>query len=74
MEGWANIKNAAKYADVSERTLRTWLKEGLRHAKLPTGTIRIRYDAVDAFLEQFADSQHQVDAVVDQLFSELKTR
>ena len=74
MEGWANIKNAAKYADVSERTLRTWLKEGLRYAKLPTGTIRIRYDAVDAFLEQFADSQHQVDAVVDQLFSELKTK
>jgi predicted site-specific integrase-resolvase len=70
MEGWANTKNA----EVSQRTLRTWLKEGLRHAKLPTGTIRIRYDAVDAFLEQFADSQHQVDAVVDQLFSELKTK
>lgn len=74
MEGWANIKNAAKYADISERTLRTWLKEGLRHAKLPTGTIRIRYDALDAFLEQFADSQNQVDTMVDGLFQELTTQ
>jgi hypothetical protein len=46
----------------------------LRHAKPPTGTIRIRYDAVDAFLEQFADSERQVDAVVDQLFRELTTK
>ena len=74
MQGWANIKNAAKYADVSERTMRDWLKEGLRYSKLPSGMIRIRYDALDAFLEQFADSGKQVDAVVDQLFKELTTQ
>ncbi|MBI9084471.1 MAG: hypothetical protein JEZ11_12795 [Desulfobacterales bacterium] len=59
---------------MSERTLRDWLKEGLRHAKLPSGMIRVRYDAMDAFLEQFADSQNQVDKVVDVLFKELTTR
>lgn len=70
MNGWANIKNAAKYADVSERTLRSWLKEGLKYSKLPSGMIRIRYDAVDAFLGQFEDSQKQVDEIVEKLFNE----
>ena len=43
MEGWACIKKAAQYADVSVRTMRDWLKEGLKHSRLPSGTIRIRY-------------------------------
>ena len=65
MEGWASVKKAAKYADISERTLRDWLKEGLKHSRLNAKTIRIRYVDIDEFLEQFQVDDHLVDNLVD---------
>ena len=71
MKGWANVKNASKYADVSERTLRDWLKNGLKHSRLNTKTIRIKYDDVDEYLEQFQINDDFVDDVVDSVMSAL---
>lgn len=71
MKGWANVKNAAKYADVSERTVRNWLKEGLKHSRLNAKTIRIQYSDIDDFLEQFQVDGHIVDNIVDSVFSDL---
>lgn len=65
MEGWASVKKAAKYADISERTFRDWLKEGLKHSRLNAKTIRIRYVDIDEFLEQFQVDDHLVDNLVD---------
>jgi excisionase family DNA binding protein len=61
MEGWATIKKAAKYADVSERTFRDWLKNGLKHSRLNAKTIRIRYSDIDEFLERYQVDDHLVD-------------
>jgi len=70
MEGWACIKKAAQYADVSVRTMRDWLKEGLKHSRLPSGTIRIRYSDVNEYLEQFQVNEHAIDAMVDEVVKE----
>jgi len=65
MDGWAKIKPAAKYGGVSERTLRgDWLKNGLKHSRLPSGTVLIRYEWIDAYLERFTAKEDTVDRIV----------
>lgn len=63
MKGWAKVKSAAAYADVGERTLREWLKNGLRHVRV-RNTIRMRYEWIDDFLESFAIDDNEVDRIV----------
>jgi hypothetical protein len=67
MQGWAKIKRAAKFADIGERTMREWLKQGLKHSRLSTGTILIRYSDIDDWLESFAVDIDQVDQIVDEV-------
>ena len=72
MKGWAKAKQAARYAGVSERTLRGWLKQGLRSVALPTGTRLIRLNWVDDFLFQFEDGGgNQVDTLVNDVLKGL---
>lgn len=73
MQGWAKVKKAAAYADVSERTFREWLKEGLRHVRL-RGTIRIKFEWIDEFLESFSVEENEVDRIVDEVFKELDSK
>lgn len=72
MEGWANVKKAANYAGVSERTLRFWLKKGLKYVKLPTGTILIQYNAIDEYLKKFEVTQSKIDEIVNNLLKDEK--
>jgi excisionase family DNA binding protein len=51
--GWLKVKDAAKYAGVSERTLEDWLKQGLKYAQIPSGLRLIRPEWIDNYLEQF---------------------
>ena len=67
MEGWARVKKAAKYADVSERTMRSWMKDGLRYSRLSSGMIRIRYSAIDDFLEAL-DTGRQPMLNIDEMY------
>jgi len=60
-QNWLKVKHAAKYADVSERTLRKWLKHKLRFSRLPSGLILIKSEWVDQFLERFIVSENEVD-------------
>jgi excisionase family DNA binding protein len=53
VDGWTKIKQAAKYAGVSERTVRDWLKNGLKHSRITSGTVLIKYASIDAYLERF---------------------
>jgi len=66
MSGWSKIKSAAKYAGISERTMRDWLKDGLKHSRLPSGTVLIKYAWVDEYLEAFAVKEDQVDKIVNE--------
>jgi hypothetical protein len=71
MKGWAKIKQASAYAGISPRTMRTWLKQDLRHARLPSGTILISYDAIDEFISKYEEQQNAVDRIVAELEKEL---
>ena len=70
--GYAKVKQAAKYAGVSERTFRDWLKEGLPYFRLSTGTILIAYRDIDAWMQNFRVDQSKADAIVDELMRGLK--
>ena len=68
MRGWLKPKTAAEYADVSERTVRTWLKsEGLRSSRVG-GSILIKVGWLEEFLEQREISpQRFIDQVVEEV-------
>jgi len=63
--GWAKITQGAKYAGVSERTFRAWLKAGLPFAKPPVGPNLVYLKDIDAFLKKHTIDLHQVDELVD---------
>lgn len=48
MFGWGKVKPAVAYAGVSVRTMRDWLKMGLKHSRVQ-GCVLIRYSDVDAY-------------------------
>jgi excisionase family DNA binding protein len=68
--GWAKIKQAAKYAGVSERTFRDWLKQGLRYSRLQTGHLLIKYSWIDEFLEQYENHENQQADLIDKIIGE----
>lgn len=52
MRGWLKPKAAAEYCNVGERTLRTWLRnEGLRSSRV-RGSVLIKIEWIDEFLEK----------------------
>ena len=67
MRGWTKIKGASQYAGISERSLRGMLKKGLRHSRLPSGTILIKFSWIDEFLENFEVTDNQLDKIVHEL-------
>jgi hypothetical protein len=74
MEGWASIKNAATYADVSVRTMRGLLKRGLKHSRLSSGMIRIRYSDIDEFFMQYQVSEDKIDRIVDEVIKDFERK
>ena len=72
MPGWAKVKNATRHAGISERCFRGWLKRGLRHVRLPSGTILIKYEWIDKFLENFEVQDNEVSRIVDEIEKDFK--
>lgn len=71
MKAWAKVKTIAERSDVSPRTVRTWLQDGLRHARI-RGTILIKTDWLDDFLESHeAGNPKQVDNIVSEVCKDL---
>ncbi len=72
MDGWGKVRNIAKYAGVSERTVEDWLKSGLiKCAHLPSGLRLIKYGWVDEFLESFSECSKRVDRIVNEVMRKL---
>jgi hypothetical protein len=65
MPEWLKKHQAGLYSSVSERTVHEWLKSGLRHSRLPSGTILIKRSWLDDFLLKFEATGNQVDDVVN---------
>ena len=59
MRGWFSIKKASEYASVSQQTMRDWLKHGLKHSRLSSGMIRIKFEDIDDYIEWFAVDEHE---------------
>ena len=72
MSGWCKIKKAAEYSGISERTMRDWLKSGLKCSRLPSGTVLIKYEWLDAYLEAFAGKEDQVDKIVNETLRDFR--
>jgi hypothetical protein len=74
--GWTKPSKAAKYAGVSSKVFYGWLKDGLRHTKLPTGRILVQYDAIDEYLGNFeiTDGEISFPDRVEQLTGSLKKK
>jgi excisionase family DNA binding protein len=71
--GYCKVKQAAAYAGISERTFEDWLKEGLAHHKLPTGTRLIAYCDIDGWLAQFRKGGSEAKVIADKLMDDLQT-
>lgn len=69
--GYTKAKQAAKFCGVSERTFRDYLKAGLPHFRLSTGTILIAYRDIDSWMEQFRVDHNKLDLIVDEITKEL---
>jgi hypothetical protein len=68
---WHKVKPAARYCGISERLLRDLLKSGLRHSRLPTGTILINELWLDEYLRKYEVQKDEVGSLVDNLLREL---
>lgn len=66
MKAWGKVKTIAERSDVSPRTVRTWLKDGLPYSKV-RGTILIKFDQLDAFLESYSVSSNEIDSIVEEV-------
>lgn len=66
MKAWGKVKTIAERSDVSIRTVRTWLNEGLPYSKV-RGTILIKFEQLDAFLESYAVSNNEIDRIVEEV-------
>ena len=49
MNGWLRPKHGAEYADVGERTYRTWFKKGLRSIRVK-GVVLTKIEWIDEYL------------------------
>ena len=65
MQNWFKVKIAARYAGISERTARDWLKNGLRHSRLESGLILIKAQWLDEYLEAREVKENQVETIVE---------
>ena len=72
MPGWTKVKGGAKYAGISERTLREWLKKGLPHSVLFSGSILIKYSAIDDYLESYSVQDNEIDTLVKDVMRDFK--
>ena len=66
MKAWGKVKTIAERSDVSPRTVRTWLKDGLPYSKI-RGTILIKFDQLDAFLGSYSVSDNEIDNIVEEV-------
>jgi hypothetical protein len=71
--GWLKRIKGAKYTNVSPRTFDKLLRSGLRHVKLPSGTILTRPDWIDEFLKGFEveAKNDPIDELVNEIMDEM---
>jgi predicted site-specific integrase-resolvase len=69
-EGWCRPSQAAKYAGVSVKQFRGWMKNGLRYVELPNGRQFTKFYWIDAHLEQF-EVKNEAKQMAEELVQDL---
>lgn len=70
--GWCKPSKGAEYGATSLKGFRGWLKNGLRHVRLPNGRILTKYAWIDAYLEQFEVRSEEAAAIAEELVEDFK--
>ena len=65
--GWCKIKGGVAYTGIGERKFRDLPKEGLRHIRLPSGTLLFKYEWIDDFLLQYEVTENEVEDIVNEV-------
>jgi excisionase family DNA binding protein len=74
MTEWLTIHEAAKYAKVSERTIRNWMKGGLKYSRIG-GLVRIDSMWIDEYLNKHLednDKGKKIDMIVQEVLVSMK--
>lgn len=69
--GWLKVKAASRYSGISERTMRSWLKQGLPHSKMPSGMVLIKEQDIDCYLGNFQIEDNAPEKIANSLIEEL---
>ena len=80
MEGWLKVPAAAEYMGICTRSLRSLLKQGLKHSRLPSRTVLIAVRNIDEYLENFqidenesAQRSAEMETEIERLVREITT-
>lgn len=71
MDKYITLQEASEYASVSIRTIRQWLKQGLKHARVSSRTIRTKVTWIDEFLGKHEVAQDHLQNLVDSVIRDL---
>ena len=71
IKGWVKPKSAAEYADVSEESIREWMRTGLPYAPVSDRITLIRIDDLDNFIATRLRTRNDVDSAVDEVVSSI---
>lgn len=72
MKGYARLKNACKYADVSQTTMRNWFSNGLKFSKVK-GILLIKLTDIDNYIAQYSkDSDRRASAIASEVLNDLQ--
>lgn len=69
IQEWFKVKQACKYCGLSEKTLRTVLKEGLSHSRARE-TILLKREWIDEYFKSFKVEHNQLGKMVDEILKD----
>ncbi|MCH8039184.1 MAG: helix-turn-helix domain-containing protein [Nitrospinae bacterium] len=71
--GFLSIEHAAQWSDVSIKTVRRWISQGLpRYQEGPRSKVLIRPGDIEQFLTRQQAPKPELDVMVDQVMAELQ--
>ena len=70
---WMSVKSAARYCDMSTRSFRDLLKNGLRYSRLPSGRIKVKTEWLDDYMNQYEQNTpcSDIECIVNGVLSDI---
>ena len=70
--GFLSLEHAADYADVSVKTVKRWIQQGLpKYQAGPRSKVLIRPGDIEAYLTRHQANPPNIDSMVDEVMNEL---